>query len=113
MDVLRAVLLRAGSVVAAGLIGGGCVPSETVRIGATDPAADIPAMQDAARAHDLAAVPALVDQLDSDDPAIRFYAIQSLRELTGNTFDYRYYDDAERRRPAVARWRRWLRERGT
>jgi hypothetical protein len=31
-----------------------------------------------------------------------------LQRLTGETYGYRYYDDDERRKPAVARWNDWL-----
>jgi hypothetical protein len=53
----------------------------------------------------------LVKDLDSDDPAVRFYAIEGLRRLTGQTFEYVYYEDADERKPAVARWNAWLTER--
>jgi len=87
---------------------GGCFPRETQSIGAVDPAASIPAMQEAARKKDKTAVPALVKQLSSDDPAVRFYAINALKEITGQTFNYRYFDDAGERKPAVERWEKWV-----
>ena len=34
-------------------------------------------------------------------------AIQALRERTGQSFGYRYYDSADARRPATRRWRDW------
>ena len=70
----------------------------------------IPAIQDAGQRHDRRAVPALVAQLDNDDPAIRFYAFEALHRITGKTFDYRYYDDVDQRRPAVERWQQWLKQ---
>ena len=85
----------------------GCAPREPRRIGAMDPTANIPAIQEAARDHDRAAIPQLVRQLESDDPAVRFYAIEALRKLTGKTFGYRFYDDPDERRPAVERWKRY------
>lgn len=85
----------------------GCTPREPRRIGAMDPMANIPAIQEAAREHDRAAIPQLVRQLESDDPAVRFYAIEALRKLTGETLGYRFYDDADERRPAVQRWKRY------
>ena len=85
----------------------GCSPREPQRIGATDPTANIPAIQEAARENDRAAIPQLVRQLESDDPAVRFYAIEALQRLTGETFGYRFYDDADERRPAVERWKRY------
>ena len=85
----------------------GCTPHDPRRIGATDPTSNIPAIQEAARDHDRAAVPQLVQQLESDDPAVRFYAIEALHKLTGETFGYRFYDDADQRRPAVEKWKRY------
>ena len=50
----------------------------------------------------------LVRSLDDPDPAIRFYAAGALRRIAGTDLDYRYYDDAAARKPAVTRWRAWL-----
>jgi hypothetical protein len=89
---------------------GGCIPQESKSIGAVDPMANIPAIQEAARQKDQAAVPALVRELGSDDAAIRFYAIVALRDITGQTMDFRYYDDFEQRKLAIQRWQKWLQE---
>jgi hypothetical protein len=70
--------------------------------------AKVPAIEDAARTHDRSAIPQLVRDLESDDPAVRFYAIRGLRALTGESFGYRYYDSDDDRCPAVARWKQWL-----
>jgi len=86
---------------------GGCVPREAPHIGAIDPSNSIPAIQEAARTNDYKAIPAIVRQLDSDDPAVRFYAIEALRKLTGQTLGYQFYDDAALRKAEVARWKRW------
>ena len=55
--------------------------------------------------------PQLIRDLDSDDPAVRFYAIEGLQRLTGQTFDYHYYDDEIDRHPAMLKWRQWLKDR--
>ncbi|HEY2586431.1 MAG TPA: HEAT repeat domain-containing protein [Tepidisphaeraceae bacterium] len=99
-----------GLLVVACLAAGGCIPREDQSIGAVDPMNSIPAIQKAAETHDRKAVPALVAQLDNDDPAIRFYAIESLQRITGKSFDYHYYDDADDRRPTVNRWKQWLKQ---
>lgn len=52
----------------------------------------------------------LIRALDDDDPAVRMFASQGLRERTGQDFGYRYFDSAQRRRPAVRAWRDWLDE---
>ena len=71
----------------------------------------IPAIKMAVSAHDLNACAELVKDLDSDDPAVRFYAIEGLQKLTGESFSYRYYDDETRRVPALKKWQQWLAER--
>lgn len=73
-----------------------------------DPASKIPAIKAAVGHNDRHALPELVDSLDSDDPAIRFYAWDGLRKLSGQDFGYHFYDEADQRKPAVARWRQWL-----
>ena len=95
-------------VLSAWLMMTGCFPRESQSIGATDPSASIPAIQEAARKKDRSAVPALIKQLSSDDPAVRFYAIEALKKITGQTMDYHYYEDAEERKEAVRRWDKWL-----
>ena len=67
----------------------------------------IPAIKEAARTRDPAEINAMIDQLDSDDPAVRFYAIEGLRRATNQTLGYRYYDDEEQRNAAVKRWQKW------
>jgi hypothetical protein len=70
--------------------------------------AKVPAIEYAARTHDRSAIPELVKDLESDDPAVRFYAIQGLCSMSGETFGYRYYDSDDDRRPAVVKWKQWL-----
>jgi hypothetical protein len=105
MGAARGVLL------AVCLAAGGCFPREGQSIGAVDPMNSIPAIQHAAETNNRSAIPALVAQLDNDDPAIRFYAFGALERMTNNTFDYRYYDDVDERRPAIERWQQWLKQR--
>ena len=69
----------------------------------------IPAIKASVQAKDMSAVRQLVKDLDSDDPAVRFFTIQGLQRLTGETFEYRYFDDERERRPALERWQAWLR----
>jgi hypothetical protein len=65
-------------------------------------------MKEAAHIGDRKTVPQLMIDLESDDPAVRFYAIDALRKLTGEDFGYRYYDDNDQRKPALAHWKQWL-----
>jgi hypothetical protein len=100
-------------VLSACLIAGGCTPREDRSITAIDPLNSIPAIQDAAAKKDRRAIPALILQLDNDDPAIRFYAISALRDITGQSFGYHYFDNAVARKPAVQKWREWAAKNAT
>jgi hypothetical protein len=73
-----------------------------------DPADKIPAIEVAVQQHDRRALPQLVIDLDNSDPAIRFYAIEGLRKMTGQDLGYEYYVDHDGRKPAVDRWKQWL-----
>ena len=68
----------------------------------------IPAMKKAVREKDKKAAGDLVKELDSDDPAVRFYALESLQRLTGQRFGYEYYYDKDQRKPSLKRWQQWL-----
>jgi hypothetical protein len=70
--------------------------------------ARIPGIKEAGETHDRSALPSLVDSLDDDDPAVRLFAIVALEKFTGDRFGYEYYLDEEQRKPAIARWREWL-----
>lgn len=86
----------------------GCFSPEKPSIYSDDPSIKIPAIK---TSRDGKAIRQMVKDLDSDDPAVRFYTINGLKEITGNTFDYRYYDDEIRRKPALKRWQDWLAQR--
>ncbi|HEX3357013.1 MAG TPA: HEAT repeat domain-containing protein [Tepidisphaeraceae bacterium] len=88
----------------------GCSTPEKASITSNDPSLSIPAIEQAGHNHDTSSISQLVKHLDSDDPAVRFYSITALKEITGNTFDYRYYDDEIHRLPALKRWQQWLKE---
>lgn len=68
------------------------------------PAARSHAIEQAARAGDLDAVPKIVEQLDADDPAIRMLAIDALHRLTGETYGFHHYDPPHERHAAIQRW---------
>jgi hypothetical protein len=73
-----------------------------------DPSVKIPAIELAVQQKDRSAIPVLIKALDSDDPAIRFYANDGLKKLTGQDLGFVYYADEQARQPAVARWQDWL-----
>jgi hypothetical protein len=83
-------------------------PRTPLSIEHEDPGIKIPAIKKAVREKDKSAVPKIVEQLDSDDPAVRFYAIQALEDLTGETFEYQYYHDEGQRKPAIEKWKNWV-----
>ncbi|UCD76806.1 MAG: HEAT repeat domain-containing protein [Phycisphaerales bacterium] len=69
-----------------------------------NPAAKLYAMEQAVRAGDESAAARIVEQLDSDDPAVRMMAIESLRRLTGTTLGYDHSAASADRREAIGRW---------
>jgi len=56
----------------------------------------------------LPAVPHLVDCLGNEDKAVRLYAIEALRRVTGTTYGYDYKAAPHRRAAAVKRWQEFL-----
>ncbi len=93
-----------------GLVAGwGCsTPRPEKDVRNPDPSGKIPAYKEAVRARDRSAVRQMIKDLDSDDPAVRLFALVGLRRLTGETFGYQYFDDQRQRRPAIKRWEAWL-----
>jgi HEAT repeat protein len=83
----------------------GCGPSATEGgFDSANPAARMYAIEQAARSGDQSAIRNLIEELDSDDPAVRMLAISTLERLTGETYGYRQYDSVMQRREAIARW---------
>jgi hypothetical protein len=109
------IVVIASSAAAGGAGAGGCnEPTGPRTVANEDLNIKIPAIRVAGQQKDLTAAPELVRDLESDDPALRMYAIRGLREMTGGgtDFGYVYYADVEQRRPAVAKWRQWLAQQG-
>src|SRR4051794_33811886 len=77
-------------------------------IGDEDTDLNVLGIKQAVRTRNLHHAEKLVSNLNSDDPAIRFYAIRGLRELTGETFGYLYYAGDDARKPALKQWQVWL-----
>ena len=75
---------------------------------APDPKLRIRAIRAAGQRRDVQVVPLLVDRLEDEDEAVRFYAIQALERITGMALGYLYYKPASHRGRAVDRWRRYL-----
>src|SRR5437588_9807601 len=94
--------------VAVVLIAGCDAPEGPRRVNSRYMSQKVPAIKEAVGRKDFSVAPDLVRDLDSDDPAVRFYAIQGLQRLTGQTFGYLYYQDRQARRPSLMKWQRWL-----
>lgn len=91
-------------------LGSACAAPRSPRVVRNpDPSGKIPAIKRAVEQQDMAAARQMIKDLESDDPAVRFYAIQGLERLTGETFGYRYFDDDDQRKPALEKWQAWLR----
>jgi len=83
-------------------------PKPQPNIRSDDTGEAITGMKRAVREQDRSALPQLIKELDSDDPAVRFYASQALRRLTGQDLGYEFFQDESARKPAVERWQKWL-----
>jgi len=113
MRVALIIVVIASSAAVGGAGAGGCnEPTGPRTVANEDLNIKIPAIRVAGEHKDLTAAPELVRDLESDDPALRMYAILGLREMSGKDFGYVYYADVEKRRPAVAKWRQWLGQQG-
>ena len=101
---------RAGLGLVLGLCGmmGCTAPRPAPNIADADPTVKIAGIKQAVARKDRASLPALVEQLDSDDPAVRLFALGALERFAGQRFGYEYYFDEEQRKPSLAKWREWL-----
>lgn len=95
------------------LAGAGCrlgVARYPEALTAPDPKLRIRAIRAAGQRRDVQAVPLLVDRLEDEDEAVRFFTIQALERITDTTLGYLYYKPASHRARAVDRWRRHIQE---
>lgn len=92
-----------------GLVGAGC-SSPARGFASPDPGARLDAAVDAAARKDRSSIPELIKLLESDDPAARLVAINTLHRLTGTTNGYDHAAPEPERRAAVDRWVDWQAE---
>ena len=105
----RPTLAERAVTITAALILAGCeAPRGPVSIDSDDPDLKVLAIKRDVALHNDGDDEKLVVDLNDPDPAIRFYAIQGLRRLTGDDFGYHYYDSEAARAPGIARWRAWV-----
>jgi hypothetical protein len=90
------------------LLLGGCIAGYRPALSSPDPAARIRAIRQGVEKQDRGAVPLLVNRLEDEDEAVRFYAITALVKMTGSDQGYRFYAPESERREAVKRWRRHI-----
>ena len=91
------------------LVFSGCTGTRRADIHSANPGERILAIRAAVEAHDQQAVPLIVDRLEDEDEAVRFYAILALDKMTGQRLGYDYAKPVEGRAPAVERWRQYVR----
>jgi hypothetical protein len=84
----------------------GCTPS-VIDGGFDSPmaASRLYAIERAVRDGDTSKIRNIIEQLESDDPAIRMTAIGALERLTHRTYGYHHEDPLLVRREAIRRWR--------
>jgi hypothetical protein len=97
------VMLSAACVASVGLIQG-CIGRGERSITSDDPAVKVPLIRDAVDRNDRSILPQLVKDLNSEDPAIRFYAVDGLRRLTGEHFGYDWRGEEDDRKKSVEQW---------
>ena len=83
----------------------GCAPrASDGGFHSANPGAKLYAIRQAGHTADRTAIPHLIEQLDSDDMAVRMYAIGALERITGTRRGYVYYESPAKRQPAVDPW---------
>lgn len=94
----------------------GCGPPRTpypAALLSERPEERIAAIKRAAETADRDAVPVLIDRLDDDDEAVRFYAILALERLTGTRMGYDYRSPEAERWRSIERWRQQFNRQGS
>jgi len=93
------------------LFAAGCTaPEPRPDFDAAVAASRIAAIEQALCSRDASRTPQIVEQLDSDDRAVRLMAISALEILTGRTYGYHYDDPPSLRGQAIERWVTYVNE---
>jgi len=95
------------AILALALLAGCSDPGSAVGFNEKDPAARFRATRQAAQTNDKDSIPALIQRLESDDPAERMLAIHTLNRLTGQTLGYDHAAPRDDRDVAIGRWADW------
>ncbi len=86
------------------LLGACAAPPPRNDFSTPDSASRIESIETAARVNGASNVRRIVEQLDSEEPAVRLKAISALKSLTGETNGYHYDDPPSMRQDAIERW---------
>jgi HEAT repeat protein len=91
---------------------GGCAGTRPYRANlSSDNATErVMAVKAAGEAKDVGSVPLLVDRLEDEDSAVRFFSIIALEKITGRRFGYDYSQPSRERAAAIVRWRDFVRK---
>lgn len=79
-------------------------PATTGGFDSPTPAARLHAISETAKSDDTLTLARIVEQLDSDDSAVRLMSITRLQRLTGETLGYHHYESRQNREMAVLKW---------
>ena len=90
---------------------GACGPAPSAGFDGATSSEKMDAILDAARHRDADAAARIVEQLDSDDPAVRMAAVSALETLVDERPAYRHHHDPADRDAAVEWWIDRLRSR--
>jgi hypothetical protein len=83
----------------------GCTPrASDGGFDSSDPASKLYAIVHAGQTKDRTKIPQLIEQLASDDQAVRMYTIEALRRITGQDMGYVHYAHPALRQQAIDRW---------
>jgi HEAT repeat protein len=96
------------AVACASLLFAGCSTSVEPSYQDPTPEARLGAIKESARPGSEADLPHLIENLSSDDEAVRLAAIGALRRITGQTNGYRFDAPSSERSEGIARWKAWL-----
>ena len=105
-DRIRAVLAALCGT-AVGALGGCSQPKVEADIDSDVPQERLMGLAESVRANDRSAARAYVEMLESQDPAVRMFAIGALERMTGETKGYDFAAPERERAAAVAAWAAW------
>lgn len=87
----------------------GCsLPPQQPDFSSVDPIERSLALEAAARGNQSVNLRNVIQELESSDPAVRLFAIATLRNLTGQDLGYNPGDAESARTEAINRWWKWL-----